>query len=595
MIVAAGLFAFIFFLQRHPPGPVAGPRRVLPGLKASAVTNVQVRLGAQREIRAVRTNGAWQLTEPVPVPYPAQAVSIESLLDALERLTPVTYITARELKDRPKADEQFGLETPQATITFQQPDYHALVQIGARTAPGDQVFVGVAGVGGVYVVDAEFLKQLPRSANDWRDTTLLDLNALAFDRVAVTNGAKVFELRRDGADKPWRMVYPFYPLPARANNPKIEECLQRLQNLRVQQFASDDPQPDLESFGLQPPALELALGQGTNTVTLLQFGKSPTNDSRQIYARRLGQSAIVTVSADLLAPWREKVNDFRDPHLLTLSEPVVCVEVRGEDDFSIQQQTNGTWRVLPKDFPADTDLVGDLLAKLSDMPIVEFVNDVVIAADLPAYGLAPPARQYLLKSAATNSSAAPTNSLIVELDFGTNLAEKVFARRADETFVYAVKAADFHRLPAAGWQLRDRRIWNFTTNDVARLVIQQDGRTRQVNRNGPFSWSLAEGSNGIINDLAFEETVNELGHLSAGAWTARGEQSRARYGFTEKGHRFSVELKSGEKLTVEFGAEAPSGFRYAAVTLDGGLWIFEFPPALYQHVAGYLAIPVSGS
>ena len=91
-----------------------------------------------------------------------------------------------------------------------------------------------------------------------------------------------------------------------------------------------------------------------------------------------------------------------------------------------------TWRVLPQDFPADAGLVKDLLSALSGLQIVEFTKDVAIAPDLPAYGLAPPARQYILRSAATNSPAGPTNPIIAEVDFGTNQADKVFARRADE-------------------------------------------------------------------------------------------------------------------------------------------------------------------
>ena len=35
--------------------------------------------------------------------------------------------------------------------------------MGAKTAPGDQVFLQVVGVEGVYVVDADFLKYLPRT------------------------------------------------------------------------------------------------------------------------------------------------------------------------------------------------------------------------------------------------------------------------------------------------------------------------------------------------------------------------------------------------------------------------------------------------
>ena len=224
---------FIFFYQRHAGRNGSEPVRVLPNLKAAAVTSVQVRPGARAQIRADRTNGVWQLAEPVV--YPAQAASIEKLLAELERLTPAPYITARELRDRPKADEDYGFSDPQASIVIEQPEHPAHLLIGARTPPGDQVFLQVVGVDGVYVVDADFLKYIPRTAEDWRDTTLIDLKGLTFDRLAVTNGAKVFELRRDATNKLWRMVYP---LQARANSAKAEESLQLLQGVRIRQFAA---------------------------------------------------------------------------------------------------------------------------------------------------------------------------------------------------------------------------------------------------------------------------------------------------------------------------------------------------------------------
>ena len=132
------------------------------------------------------------------------------------------------------------------------------------------------------------------------------------------------------------------------------------------------------------------------------------------------------------------------------------------------------------------------------MQIVEFTKDVAIAPDLPR--LRP-----CLTCAAIHleigddqfALGGPTNAIIAELDFGTNQADKVFARRADEpSFVYAVKLADFQRLPSASWQMRERRIWNLSTNDVARATIRQQGRVRQIIRNGPHDWSLALGSQG---------------------------------------------------------------------------------------------------
>ena len=53
----------------------------------------------------------------------------------------------------------------------------------------------------------------------------------------------------------------------------------------------------------------------------------------------------------------------------------------------------------------------------------------------------------------------------------------------------------------------------------------------------------------------------------------------------------TLELKNGEKASVEFSSEAPPNAPYAAVTLDGQPWIFEFPTWLYDYVQRYLSVP----
>jgi hypothetical protein len=330
----------------------------------------------------------------------------------------------------------------------------------------------------------------------------------------------------------------------------------------------------------------VAFGRGTNTVARLQFGKSPTNDTRLVYARRIGVNAIVAVPKDLLAPWYARVNDFRDPSLVTLTAPVAEIDVRATDSFSLRLQTNGAWRVLPQGFPADGGVVKDFLANLSALQIVEFTKDVVIAPDLPAYGLASPVRQFILKSAAASTPGGPTNGVMAELDFGTNQADRTFARRADENFVYAVKRGDFERLPSASFQMRERRIWSCSTNDIARVTIRQQGKVRQITRNGPYDWSLTPG---MTNELAVEETVSGLCQLTAIAWIGRGAADRARFGFTDDSHQITLELKNGEKASVEFNGASLSGVPYGAVMLDGEPWMFECPAWLYRYVQSHLS------
>ena len=280
---------------------------------------------------------------------------------------------------------------------------------------------------------------------------------------------------------------------------------------------------------------------------------------------------------------------------MTLTGLPDLIEIQAQDSFSLQRQTNRNWRVVPQSlpggFPADPALVDDFFASLTNLQVTGFPKDVVTTPDLPAWGLDTPTRRFALKTAATNAVTGPTNILIAQLDFGTNQDDKIFARRADESSIYTIKLADLQRLPVASWQMRDRQIWKFAEEDVARLLIHQDGKTREIIRKGPKSWSLAPGSQGIINDLALDEATHRLGDLAAAVWVDHGEPDNARYGFSADDYRLSVELKNGQKLNVEIGGTAASGFPYAMTVLDGQPWVYEFPWGLYQFVQMYLTIP----
>ena len=586
LMVATVLFAVIVGLKFFGGKPAAVVTHVLPGFKPAAVTSVQVRPADQLEIRADRTNDVWELTKPIA--YPAQAASIAALLDALEKLQPAALITGAEVRQRTNADAEFGFGNPQATLALLTPGERKQIIVGTNTAPGDQVYVQVVGTEGVFVVDAEWLKLIPRNVEQWRDTGLLDLTKLAFNRITVSNAGTVIELQFHATNRVWRLTRP---IPARADNPRLEGILQKLLTLRVTQFVTDNPQADLEPYGLHSPELEIAFGRGTNAPVRVQFGRSPTNDPSLVYARRGDGPTIVTVPRETLVPWRESPNEFRNQHLLTLAQPVDQIEVRDGESFTLARQADNTWRVAGQELPVDSSLVAEFLHTLATVPIVQF-KDAITEPDLPAYGLAEPRRQIVLRSAITNG-AGPTNIIVADLAFSPPKDEKVFVRRADENPVYAIRLVDYEKLPVAAWQLRERRLWNFTTNDVARLTIRQDGKVRELERNGTNSWGFAPGSQGMINDLAVEEAVYRYGELAAASWVARGAEQLPAHGFNTNKLALTFELKNGTKHSVEFGGASPAPYPYAATLVDGQIWIFEFPLGLYQLTMSYLAIPAN--
>jgi len=590
---AAILFAFIFFFERLPDSKSAHATTRLAAVAPNEITAIQLKRTNQLMLRVERTNGTWSLT--VPVSYPAQPFAVEGLLQRLAELQSTTFISLKEIKSNGRTLADFGLEMPSATLSLLSPNQRVELLFGSKTPPGDGVYVQVPDADGIYVVDAEVYDRLPRGFDEWRDTALISAAmtkqaGAVWNRMEVRTAGRGFAIQADAADG---VLYLSKPTPARADPARLEALLRRVLTAQVVRFENDNPRADPEPYGLQSPEAELVFGLGTNDVFVVQFGKSPTNDSTTVYARRLSHTNIVLVARGVLDALQTSHSDLRDLRLLSFKPAQVDeLEIVGPENFTVQRQTNGTW-IINSSPPqsADANLIRATLERLAHL---EGTVEKDIVTDFAIYGLAAPTRQFVLKAAMTNATGGIlSNRVVAQLDLGGRQGGQFFARSKyqDENSVYTVPAADCDRLPIAAWQLRDRRLWNFTTNQVARVMIRQHGYTRQFNRGPNGEWTLAPGSTGIINTFGVEECVFRLGQLRATAWVDRGEEKRDRYGITDLSQKITIELKIGDKpqiLSVEFGGAAPSKYPYAITTVDGQALIFEFPWDLFSYLQPYL-------
>jgi len=587
---AAVLFGFIYLFERHArPTTIfeAAPARLV-NFRASEVTNIVVRRTNQFVLRADRTNVAWNIT--LPFSYPGQTYAVERLLATLEGLTPGSHLSEDDLKAQKRSVAEFGLDVPSATVILQHKGQRTELQFGSKTAIGDQVYVQFINAPGIYVLPAELLSILPHTANDWRDTALVNLIESNLDRIEVRTASRSFAIEVDPTNK---VLYLSKPTRARASVPKVEALVRKVQAAQALQFVTDDPRADVDAFGLRTPEAELVLGLGTNDLQVVQFGKSPTNDPTVVYARRMAQMNIVLAPRSVLEALQTSHAELRDRHVLSFPVAAIdAIDVRGEQNFSVRKQTNNLWFVTEPEFmPADTDLLRDWLNRLS---FVEGHVEKDVVTDFAPYGLATPARQYILKGSATNVLGALTNRVVAQLDLGAQREKQIFARSGGEDTVYALPAPTFDRLPSAPWQLRDRRVWSFSTNQISRVTIQHRGYSRQVLRSPTGEWSLAPGSQGIINTFAVEEMMYRLGDLRAVSWVARGDENRAEYGFNDTGHKLMIELRLADRLrvlSVEFSSRPPAPYPYALASVDGQSWIFEFPPELFSQISAYLSNP----
>lgn len=581
--LAALLFALIVFIERpyrearnKPPDT-----RVLPNLKISAVTSLQLYPAGKFEIRLEKTNGIWQLTRPFN--YPANAEKVSTLLQTLSQLNWETQITAQELRGRTKVAEEYGLDNPQFSIVLQEGEALRRLHVGKSSIMGDQIYLQVAGAEGICIAGTNLMNILPPQADDWRDSQALPTDAFAANVLEVHSGKNFFRLERNPTNNLWRMTRP---VPTRADNARLRELLNQLHTLSTREFVADDPNIDFEKFGLpntaaQSPELELVFFQNTNLLAGLQVGISPTNNPTLAYARRVNQSAVFLVATAPLDPWRAPSSEFRERHLIDLdSSSITNFQIQGEDQFTLERVGTNTWRVTqPEVFEADPELVqNDLLLAFSRIE-VNFENDAV--ADYAPFGLTNPVLQCSATGVFRNIVSKKLEPVVEQVSFGSVETNRIFVRRSDEAGVFSITPAEFAVFPRASWQLRDRRIWNFSPDEVAAITIQQQGKTRKVIRNEVNDWALAPGSQGAINPFAFEAAIDEFSHLKAIFWSARDEKDRAKFGFKDLDFQLTIEFKDGRKKTIEFGSFAPVGHPYAAVDMNGRRAVFEFPLPLY--------------
>ncbi len=593
--LAVVLFAFIYLVEKKskPTAMASDPAPRLLNIRAAEVTNIQLRVTNRLVVNVEKDVNDWNMT--VPLLYPAHSQRIESLLTVLENLNTQKRVTVAQATADRRTTAEYGLDVPQATLTLLAGGQRFEILFGSKTPLGDQVYIQLLASPTIYVVSAELFDRLPRQTDDWRDDSLLALRgslASRIDRFEVRAPGRGFAIHYDPTNS---VYYLSKPTPARADGPKAQTFLRKIALARVERFETDAPLTELETYGLQSPTAELLLGQGTNDLLVIQFGKSPTNAPNLVYARRLSHTNIVLISRALMDTLQTPYTELRDRHLFTFAPAAVdaidCVGARG---FSLEHQTNGSW-IFAGTSPgsADTGLVVDWLDYLSRLE-GNVEKDVV--TDFTSYGLTPPSRQYVLRAVLTNAAGALTNRILAQLDVGPPLPDKVYARRPDENSLYSLTRADYEKLPSAAWQLRDRRIFNFTTNQVVSLTIRRKGSDQKLLRSAAGEWSLAPGSQGLINTFAVEEMMYRLGGLRAVFWVARGAENRARYGFADSADGINIELKVADKpvaVTLEFGGLSPVGIPYALAEVDGQPCIFEIPVALFNDFKQYLSNPLS--
>jgi len=552
---AVVLLAYVALVERRT-GPrvsgAGGASATFSPIASEALTGIEFSI-SNRVVALQRTapDAAWRLR--LPVEAPADAARVSAFLRALERLQVTSYLGPAEATAAGGA-RAFGLEEASGTrLTVTQRDGSSVIfQLGLATLGGNRFYLQRSGQPGVFVVERTLLDLVPASADDWRDRRVFAVPREGFDRVEL-GGAVEFRAERDAAGD-WRLKRP---LDARADTERISTLTALLAQLRIVRFIADRAVPDLESYGLQTPVVDLTLGRGAQDVLRLRFGAMVADDPGSCYALRNGTN-LITVPARILEPLSRPLAEYRDRRLLGNLPPVQALEFVGSGGalgFRVERAevtATNWWVTAPRRFPADGTVMNYFLRQFAQFEVADFTSDIV--TDFARYGLKSPLRAYRLLNG---------SNVLAEIQLGSPLPGRptlLHARRTDEPSVYGLPISVLGQLADSAAQLRDFR---FAATNVARVVVRKPGGEGVLVRT-PGGWTHAGGKLDSIAAGNLDLTLNGLGALQSDRYALTDPRQEAHlrdiYRMAESPLSLTVELLPGaargfSKWSMELGGE----------------------------------------
>jgi hypothetical protein len=362
VLVLGGLVGYIYFVDsKQEPSGTTVREKLFESVQADDIEEVQVKSADGETTRLQKTDGNWQVVEPVKAAADtSELTSIASSLASLE--------IQRVVDENPTDLKQYGLEPARVEVAFRPKGEKELrrVQIGEKTPTGTDLYARVPDQKRVFLVSSFLDSTFNKNTFALRDRRILVFDRNMVDGLELTNGAAKTQLVKNGSE--WRLASP---IAVRADFAAVEGSLERLSSTQMQGIV--DPEgKDLAKYGLTKPTGTIVVKTGSSSATLI-LGST---ENALLHAKDSSRPVVFTIAPILREDVMRSVSDFRrkdlfDGRAFTASkvelkrgaETIVLEKSKGKDNADI-------WRSSGKDI--DSAKADDLMTKLTGLRAASF-------------------------------------------------------------------------------------------------------------------------------------------------------------------------------------------------------------------------------
>lgn len=213
------VIAFLTGVFESNPSTVEVPALDVPG---EDITSIRL-LGPSVEIALERQADGWRVTQPVDAE--ADSAAVARLLETVGSLELQSVVST-------SADRhgRYGVDSTAMTLELSWEGGETSLILGERARGARYVRVD----GGEAVYRTAGRLDVPESADEWRDKTMVDLNPSDVSRVSIVGPDRSVVLSRNGGT--WKLLDQGEPVPA--DSAAVQRYLDRFDPLRADGFAA---------------------------------------------------------------------------------------------------------------------------------------------------------------------------------------------------------------------------------------------------------------------------------------------------------------------------------------------------------------------
>ncbi|MCD5402052.1 DUF4340 domain-containing protein [candidate division NPL-UPA2 bacterium] len=556
LIIALLGGSYIYFFERRRPTTeeIKEKERRVFDFKSEEVNKLEIKR-ENETILIEKDDGHWQMKKPIDVR--ADKSEIDSILSKLEFLEWERIM--KEDEEEPFNLEEFGLKEPRLQVTFWEKGKSQTIMLGDETPQKDNVYAKLRDKKDILIVAKGLYDKLDKEVSELRDRTVIEVDKHRVEKIELKYPERsIVCVKKDGR---WRITQP---ISDRGDKAKIEDILDKLGDLRVEDFISEDP-TDLKKYGLQNPRLEVTVWEKGEARTVL-FGKDL--DGEKVYCKRRGLNSIYSVKREIIDDLTKEVNELRDKKVVRI-EGLNKIEIAKASEKLIMEKGDDSWKITsPLEVKGDEEAIEDFIEEIEELEIEEFV--VEKAEDLSMYGLKEPLMEI---------------SLVMEGEkekfFVGEKDKRCYIKRAGEEPVFLV-SSDFLEVAQRNYlDFRDRTIFDFSRSDVEKLAIEGGGKAFACEKKDG-EWKSIEPEGGEVDEDAIDDVLWDLAGLRAKKLVAEKPKELIEYGLDEPAIKVSVGIKKDEEKILLIGKETEEDSFYGM--LEDGELIFEVDSSIVENL-----------